>query len=191
MEKVNVVLVSLNRESLDTVVKKLNLDNANPVAIITDTDKEEIFPLGEEQVSMFPLAKIQQRAKKHKQAVWLIGDYLNNVDNLRKTKKFLMVHGVPEENIVNFENAVSPVWLANLRHVEEHGADFFATGNEYMRDGLNLKFIPRVTDDKESLGGVNLSDTNQNLRQSYATAKYVFEHVERGKIKFVLIGLSP
>ena len=191
MGKVNVVLVTLNRESLETAIEKLNLDSANVVAIITDTDKEEIFPLGEEQIPISSFAQIQQRAKKYKGAVWMIGDYLNNVDNLRKTKKFLTTVGVPEENIVNFENAVSPAWLANLRHVEKHGADFFATGNEYMRDGLNLKFIPRLTADKESSVGVNLADVNQNLQQSYITAKYVFEHVESGKIKFVLIGLSP
>ncbi|MBO4779572.1 MAG: CDP-glycerol glycerophosphotransferase family protein, partial [Selenomonadaceae bacterium] len=83
-------------------------------------------------------------------------------------------------------------WLANLRHIESYGADYFATGCEFMRDGWNTKFIPSVSADINSArGGVNLADANQDLRQSYLTAKYIFAHVKPGTIKFVLIGLMP
>ena len=55
-----------------------------------------------------------------------------------------------------------------------------------------MKYIPRVPKDKgKSYIGVNLADAFQDLRQSYLTAKHVFEHVEPGSVKFVLIGLSP
>ena len=195
MEKVNVVLVVLKREALENVIANLNFDNANLVAIITDPlPKEKNFQVGEQQIPLASFAQIQQRIKKHKDSLWLIGSYLTDLDDLCKLKKFLTTNGLPEDKIVNFEvsSQVSPTWLANLRHVEKNGADFFATGNEYMRDGLNLKYIPRVyTDEKKCLGGANLSDANQDLQQSYLTAKHIFEHVERGTIKFVLIGLTP
>ena len=193
MAKVNVVLVALNKTSLKSVIEKLNFDNANLVAIVTDSYKEKTFKFGEAQIPFSTFDQINKLAEKYKKAFWLIGDYLNDVDDLRKVKKFLATCGVPESNIVNFEvlSQISETWFANLCHVEKQGADFFATGNEYIRDNLNLKFIPRVCAEKESLGGANLSDAKQNLYQSYLTAKHVFEHVKRGKIKFVLIGLSP
>ena len=74
------------------------------------------------------------------------------------------------------------------QRVKKPSINFFATGNEYMHDGLNLNLIPSA---QENRGAVNLSDTNQSLEQSYLTAKYVFDNVERGTIKFVLIGLTP
>ena len=37
--------------------------------------------------------------------------------------------------------------------VDEPRADFFVTGNEYMRDGLNLKFIPRANLCDNDIGG--------------------------------------
>ena len=165
MEKVNVVLVVLNREALENVIANLNFGNANLVAIITDPlPKEKNFQVGEQQIPLASFAQIQQRIKKHKDSLWLIGSYLTDLDDLCKLKKFLTANGLPEDKIVNFEvsSQVSPTWLANLRHVEKNGADFFATGNEYMRDGLNLKFIPRVyADEKICRGGANLSESNQ------------------------------
>ena len=105
-----------------------------------------------------------------------------------------MTFGVLEENIINAGVAaqINATWLANLRHVEEHGADFFVTGNEYTREGVNLDYLPCVCEDKTAtLGGVNLADDNQDLRQSFLTAQHVFKKVKRGTIKLVLIGLSP
>ena len=82
--------------------------------------------------------------------------------------------------------------MEELTYVKEHGANFFVTGNEYIRDSLDLKFIPcKNLYSKGKRGGVSLADTNQDLQQSYLVAKQIFEHVESGTIKFVLIGLTP
>lgn len=78
---------------------------------------------------------------------------------------------------------VNPAWLANLRYVEENGADFFATGGSQAVVGLDFNYIPGR--------GVNLSGVNQTLRQGYLAAKHIFEHVAPNTIKFVLIDLSP
>ena len=51
---------------------------------------------------------------------------------------------------------------------------------------MNLNFSPHIFGK-----AVNLSSSNQDLRQGYFTAKHVFEHVKPGTIKFVLIGLAP
>ena len=96
--------------------------------------------------------------------------------------------GVGEDNIINFEPAaqINPRQIANRLYVKENGADFFATGGSCFEVGLDLNFI--------SCGngrGVNLSCNGQTLRQSYLTAKHVFENVRRGSVKFVLIGLTP
>ena len=73
----------------------------------------------------------------------------------------------------------------DIQHIEESGADFFATGNEYMRDALNLNFIPH------DVGGGYIADSNRDLQHNYLAAKDIFKNGGRGKIKFVLIGLSP
>jgi len=41
----------------------------------------------------------------------------------------------------------------DLQLIKERAADFFVTGNEYMRDSLNLKFIPCGRANKISYAG--------------------------------------
>ena len=191
MDKKNVVPVMLSREALEETLQKLS--KANVVAIVADGD-EKIFTVGEKKIPRIAFATLPDAAVKYKDCLWLIGGCVKGREDISKTKKLLMLFDVPEENILNLEVAaqIDATWLANFRHIEEHGADFFATGNDYMRDGLNMKYIPRIHADKKfSRGGINLADEYQDLRQSYLTAKHVFAHVEPGSIKFVLIGLSP
>ena len=79
----------------------------------------------------------------------------------------------------------------DLKLIIEHDANFFATGDEYMHNSLNLKFIPCELTEGVSQEGIILANANQDLSQGYSLAKNVFEHVKRDTIKFVLIGLSP
>ena len=193
MEKINAVLVMLNRDALKKTLQKLNLDNINLATIIADTG-EKFFSVGEDRIPMVNFSSVHKIVKTYKEYLWLVSGSASEEVAADKMKNFLMTFGVLEENIVRLEapSQMSTVWLANLRHVEEHGADFFATGNEYMQSGLDLKYTPCVYVDKEnSRGGVNLAKAGQTLRQSYLTAKHVFEHVEPGTVKFVLIGLEP
>ena len=188
MEKVNAVLAVLNREFLESALNNLDADKVNLTAIFMDSS-DKTFQFANKKIPVISFALIYKNVSAYKDFVWLVSGYSNGVDDFYKMKKFLMTFDVSEDNIINFEmtSKISPAWLANLRYVEEHGADFFATGNEYMRDGLNLKFIPSVNENS----GVNLADAHQNLQQSYLTAKYVFEHAKPNTIKFVLIGLAP
>ena len=71
------------------------------------------------------------------------------------------------------------------------GVDFFATGNEYVRNALNVRFIPHGQADENVHRGIIFADANQDLLQGYSVAKYVIEYAKRGAVKFVLIGLSP
>lgn len=76
--------------------------------------------------------------------------------------------------------------------IEGVRVNFFVTGNECIRDNLDLKFIPPVNlCPNDNFGGVILADDHQDLQQSYLIAKKVFEHVNSGTIKFVIIGLAP
>ena len=113
--------------------------------------------LGENRIPTFSFAQIQLVLNRGKNFLWLISGSVNSVGDIWKTKKFLMDGGVPEDNIVNFEVLpyISAAWVANLRYVEEHGADFFATGISYTEVGLDLRYIPHVQGK-----GVNLANSN-------------------------------
>ena len=184
------MLVVPNEKSLASSVKNLNLKAVNLDGAVANAARKKFVNFGKKKFLLFPFFTITQAVAGRKEHVWLI----DGADEVCKLKKFLTVSGVPEKNIVNFNisSQNSGTWSANVRHVEKHGADFFATGNEYMRDGLNLKYIPSVHEDKNfSRGSANLSDAFQDLQQSFLTAKHIFKHVKRGTVKFVLIGLTP
>jgi len=187
LEKINVVLVALNNDFLDSAIKNLNFDNANLLAVVTDSDGEEFLKLGEKQIPLVSFPALRQLAETAGDAVWSVVGCIND-GGFRKARKFLAASGVSENNIINFEPVaqINPRQLANLRYVEENGADFFATGGSCFEVGLDLNRIPHVEG-----RGINLSCNGQTLRQSYWTAKRVFEHVPPGTIKFVLIGLEP
>lgn len=187
MEKINVVLVVLNPKVLENTLANLNFDNVNLVAIVIENGNGKFIELGANKVLVISFNAIQMLLAQGENFLWLLSGIVNGVGDTLKMKNFLTDCGVPENNIINFEliSHLSTDWIKNLRCVENHGADFFATGNSCTEFGLYLKNIPCIG------GGVNLADSNQDLLQSYLTAKYIFEHVKPGTIKFVLIGLSP
>ena len=193
MEKINIVMIVLNGEYLERATQNLNFDKVNLTAIITDSD-EKTFKVGDEEIPINSFSNASKLVKDYKEFIWLIVGYEKCLSEVLKMKKFLMTLGLPERNIVNFElsEQINSAWLANLRYIEENGADFFATGNEYVQSGLDLNLIPCAKEDKAiAKGGINLADAYQDLRQSYLTAKHVFAHVAPNTIKFVLIGLAP
>ncbi len=193
MEKANVVMIVLNREFLYNAIQNLDLDKANLKTLIMDGDWK-FLQVGETKFPVTSFANAPKIIKTYKNYVWLIVGHEKGIGDVLKMKKFLMSFDVKEDNIVNFEmdGQISSTWLANLLYIVKRGADFFATGNEYIRDNLDMKFIPRANANKElAKGGVNLADVKQDLQQSYLTAKFIFNHVAPGTIKFVLIGLTP
>ena len=150
MEKIEVVLVLLDGGKLEDALKKLNLDNVNLAMMVTDADNdiddaaddaelETDAGVVEDEIPQMTFSTVHKIEKKYKDFIWLLSGG-NDPDALAKTKNFLMTLGVPEDNIINFEapKQISSTWLANLRHVEEHGADFFATGNEYMQGDFGV-----------------------------------------------------
>ena len=185
MEKIDIVLAVFDRKFFESAMKKLNFDSVNLTAIFMDGG-EKFFKVGEKQIPIIPFANLYLQAKNYRNFLWLVDGLSNGIEEFRKIKKFLMTFSIAEKNIINFETAskISSVWLANFWHAKIDGAEFFATGDKFTHDGLNLKFIPHEN-------GVNLADENQDLRQSYLIAKNIFESSEPGKIKFILVGLSP
>lgn len=63
--------------------------------------------------------------------------------------------------------------------------NFFATGNDSFKAGLNLNFITPI-----GSRSANFADNCQTLQQAYSIAKNIFCLVGN-KINFVLIGLEP
>ena len=186
MEKFNVILVLLNEKSLGAALKNLNFGKAKLVAVVVENGTGKFLNIGNLRIPIISFANINNLLSAGKNFVWLIGGFQNGYGDLYKTKKFLVNSGVPEDNIVNFDMMMTPEFFANLRYVEKFGATAFATGISYAEVGIHANFIPMI---RGSL--INLASSNSDLRQGYLTAKYVFEHVKPGTIKFVLIGLAP
>ena len=157
MEKFNVVLVVLDEKSLASALGNLDLAKVDIFAIMTENGGR-ILTLGDKQIPLLSFAFIQNILEVGKNFLWLIVGQVSKIADINATKKFLMESGVLEENIVNFHQLVSSVWIANLRYVEKYGADFFATGISYTEVGLDLNFIPHVKG-----RGVNLSNSTEDF----------------------------
>ncbi len=190
MDKINVVLVVLDKMLLERAVKNLNFERVHLAAIVAPGYGEKVFYANGESV---PVSELRNSIiSKNRSSIWMIHGSAGDADNIRKIKKFLRLSDVPEANIINFTLVIPLNWVRNLRHIEKYGADFFVTGTEYIRDSLDLKLVPQASNRYPAgQSGVNLADSFQDLQQSYWTAKYIFGRVKRGTIKFVLIGLTP
>ena len=130
MDKINVVLIVLNNGLFEQTVRSLNFQRANLVAIIVENAPGKFLMFNDKEIPLVPFSAIQNVVDADKNFIWLISGFVNGVGDIWTTKKFLINSGVPEDNIVNFEILphISVEWLANLRYVEKHGADFLATG---------------------------------------------------------------
>ena len=134
MEKFKVILVVLNKNFLRNALAILNYNRTIPVAVLTDDGAEKFVALNDKvRIQVLPIASLNQVLEIGKNFLWLICGRNSDKDAPDKLKKFLAANEVPEENIINFEltEQINPVWLANLRHVEENSADCFATGDSF------------------------------------------------------------
>ena len=215
MEKINLMLVVLRKDFLDKAIHDVDFESVNVVSIFMGSDKAKTYTVGQLEIPLRPFIELPAQVKKNKNFLWLVSG-ANDSEEFRKMKKFLMTFDLNGDNVIDFGRitSLSPAWLGKFRYIEENGANFFATGNEYMQDQLDLNYIPAcsvadtktVTKYQIDLGatenfkfvsstmyvnGVNLAFANQSLRQSYEIAKEVFANVKSGIIKFVLIGLQP
>lgn len=147
------MLVVLNEKAFKQTLPWLNFDNVNLVAAVTENGSGKVVNLNGKQLPLVSFAFIHQIAVANKNLLWLICGFRNNSEDLQQTKDFLMLSGVSERQIVNFELSaqINPVWIANLHHIEQNGADVFATGSNAVMHGLDLKNIYL---DKTQWGGV-------------------------------------
>ena len=188
MKKLGVIFVLLDVNKIKEAFVSLNFNNAEPIAILIDNGGNgKRISINGTEIQIFSFAHIKDILNVGKNLIWLICGYARAVSDIYKVKKFLLSCGVPEDNIVNFELSLhlTSTWVANVRYIEKNPIDYFATGISYYEKGLNLNAFPKI------LHGINLCGSNQDLRQGYLTARYVFEHVRPRSIKFVLIALTP
>ena len=184
MGKLSVILVVLDKHMLEEALAALNFNNAQLEAVIIDGGNGQSFVIGNIRFTAYSISDIDKFLKRPDEFIWLLNCSSAKVGNIWRVAKFLLACDVPRDNIVNFIIGahISQPWIGNLRYVESHPVDYIATGISYTEVGLDLD---RITD----LRGVNLAGSNQDLRQAYLTAHYVFERQQ--SIKFVLIGLAP
>jgi len=152
---------------------------------------EELQPADEENdfedtnTAPVEVEKIPEVEEIEQTLIWLICG--GEDSELEGVQKFLMASGIKKKNIVNFEifTEENETWIGNLRYAESNQTDFFATGNSLVQFGLDFDY-PLV----DEFSGVNLASANQDLQQSLATAKHIFEHAEPNSIRFVIIGID-
>ncbi|MBR1858122.1 MAG: CDP-glycerol glycerophosphotransferase family protein [Selenomonadaceae bacterium] len=186
MVKIPVILIVLNSKFLVPTINSLNLNKAVPIAILMEKGNGQPVFIGNVQIPTYSLSSIQKMFNQNINALWLICGFVNGVDDICRTAEFLKANGISSDNIVNFviQPHINRDWLGNIRFIENHAIDYFATGTGCTEAGLNLNCI-------NGLNGINLAGSNQDLRQGYLTAKYVFEHQKTNSVKFVFIGLTP
>ena len=143
MPKVNAMLVVLNEKAFNQTLSWLNFDNVNLVAAVTENGSGKVVNLNGKQLPLVSFTFIHQIAVANKNLLWLICGFRNSLEELKQTKDFLILSGIPERQIINFELSaqINPIWVANLHHIEQNGADVFATGSNAVMHGLDLKNI--------------------------------------------------
>lgn len=187
MDSISTVLVILNKKFLTNALGLLNYNNVRPFVVLMEDGDERILSVSDKiKVQVMPFSFLNQVIEIGKNFFWLICGQTNDLADSDRMKNFLTENGVPENKIVNFGFAdkINPLWLGNLRFVEEGGANCFATGDEFAERAFDFKNFP-------GLKGVNLAAPNQDLRQSFSIAKHMFDRLKPGTIKFVFIGLAP
>ena len=184
MSKLPVILVVLDKNLLEEALSDLNLNSAQVEAIIIDGGDDQLIRLDDLTFELYSFSSIDRFFDRKDEFIWLIHASAAKVGNTWRMAKFLLANGIPKDNIVNFivGGHITQAWLGNIKYIENHAADFFSTGISYAEVGLDIE---RLT----GMRGVNLAGSNQDLRQAYLTAQYVFDHQQ--SIKFVLIGLAP
>ena len=184
MQKISAILVVLDRQLLDDALCYLNFNAAQLEAVIIENGEDQYINFETLSIPTYSFDSIEQFLQKGTEYIWLLHCSANSPGKVWRMAKFLLENGVPRDNIVNFivSQHINRNWLGNLKYIETHPIDFFATGISYAEVGLDLA---RIT----GMHGVNLAGSNQDLRQAFLTAQYVFER-QKG-VKFVLIGLAP
>lgn len=187
MDKGGVVLIALNKNTLNNALSILNYNNAVPFAVLTEDSNEKFITVNKTaRVQVLSFSFLNQIIEFGKNFRWLICGQTNDADAVGKMKTFLAESGVPENKIVNFSFAdrINPAWLGNLRLAESGNVNCFATGDSFIERGLDFRKFDGVK-------GVNLASPAQDLRQSFLMAQHIFKNVKRGTIKHVFIGLTP
>ena len=186
MDKAGVVLVALNKKTLNNALGVLNYNNAVPFAVFAEDGNEKFITVNKNaRVQVLPFSFLSQIVEFGKNFRWLICGQTADPDAVGNMKTFLAQSGVPENKIVNFSfvDRVNPAHIGNLRLAESGGMNCFATGNSFIERGLDFTRL--------DVKGVNLAAVDQDLRQGFQIAKHIFAKVKRGTIKHVFIGLSP
>ena len=184
MQKISVILVVLNKNSLDEALGCLNFNAVQLEAVIIEGGREQPIQLRDMTFSLCPFTSIEKYLQNGSEYIWLLNCDGSAIGSMWRMAKFLLAYDVPKDNIVNFTVAphISWAWLGNLKYIEANHVDFFTTGISYAKVGIDLEQIT-------GLHGVTLAGSNQDLRQAFLTAQYVFERQD--SVKFVLIGLAP
>ncbi|MBR1579341.1 MAG: CDP-glycerol glycerophosphotransferase family protein [Selenomonadaceae bacterium] len=176
MDKLPVIIIELDPDRIERVLSSLNFNAATVAAMLVDRGDQRSIEVGDATIPTYPLTSIEDFLIRKTDFVWL----LDGEGSLAQLKNFLIENGIPEEFIVEFNARLDGRWLNSVRSIGDQ--NFFATGDQSILNGIDLNCFIDVK-------GINLADHRQDLRQSFFTARYVFDHNKL--IAFALIGLNP
>ena len=175
MDKLPVIIIELDKNRIEECLSRLNLDAVMPVALFVEEGDLQSIEIGDLEIPTQPLSSIEEFLIRKTDFVWLL-----HGGRSEQLKAFLLENDIPDDFIIDFNVRFNRCWLDALQSLGDK--NYFATGSECIVDGIDPTCIIGAD-------GVNLACEAQDLHQSYAIARYVFDH--NSAIKFALIGLTP
>ena len=166
MQKIPVIMLILD-DNLHSHINNLNLDVAEVVAVISNSDYDDI--------PTYHFADILSLTSDPGINVWLICGASSRQFN--SIFQFLTSHGILPDNIIDFYG--HSTFSANLNFALNNSVDFFVTGDFAAAVDIDVSCF--------NYSGVNLASHNQTLADSFNIAKSIIP--VQPNLKFVIITL--
>ncbi len=175
MDKLPIIIIALEANRIEEILARLNFKDVFVVAMLVEDGDQREIAIGDIEIPTQPLSSIEDFLIRKTDFIWLL--HGKNSDQL---KSFLLSNEIPEDFIVDFNVQFDRRWLEAVQSIGDK--NYFVTGNQIVVDGIASDCIIGAQ-------GVCLACKDQDLHQSFSTARFVFEH--NRQIKFALIGLTP
>jgi len=180
-----IVVVSLDLESLKSMLIRLDFSKVDLMAIISDSVENIDVKINEHKIPFYDFSTLDKALQDtaNDNTYYLLCGYTSQVRVFGSIRRMLKVLGnISHDKIINASMLYEPSFVPAYQYAMQGNLDFFATGISYMMTGLSLADLP--------LGhGVNLATSSQDIYYGLEIAKRVFS--VNPQIKYAFIGLSP
>lgn len=180
-----IVLISLDLDSLKSMLTKLDFSKVELLAIISDSNESIDVRINEHKIPFYDFSALDKALQEtsNSNTYYLLCGYTTQLRVFGFIRRMLKILGnISNDKIVNASMLYEPSFIPAYQYAMQGNLDFFATGISYMMAGLSLADLP--------LGrGVNLASSSQDIYYGLEIAKRVLPVNPQAKYAFV--GLSP